>query len=169
VRPTSSRVLDAIFNSLAASVPDALVLDLFAGTGRLGIEALRRGAQEAVFVERDARTAAMIKDHLAAAGVADRGTVTRSDALSAVAALAAAGRRFDVVLLDPPYGRGLQRETLQRVAVAPILAPAGIVIVEGHWRDDPGDVAGLIRIRSTRYGETAVWVYARDVKKEEAG
>jgi 16S rRNA (guanine966-N2)-methyltransferase len=167
VRPTSSKVADALFNSLAARVEDARVLDLFAGTGRLGIEALSRGAREAVFVERDARTAGVIRDNLAAAGVAAHGAVRRGNALTEVAALAAAGRQFDLIILDPPYGRGLQREALQRVAATSVLAPGGLIIAEGHWRDEPGEIPGLERVRSSRYGETAVWVYARRAKKED--
>lgn len=167
IRPTSTRVADALFNSLAPYLPHARVLDLFAGTGRLGIEALSRGAQEAVFIERDARNVAVIRNNLAAAGVAARGAVRRGDALTQVASLAAEGRRFDLIILDPPYGRGLQRETLRRVASAEILAPAGRVIAEGHWRDDPGEIAGLEQVRSSRYGETAVWVYVREARRED--
>ncbi len=167
VRPTSARVADALFNSLAGYLADARVLDLFAGTGRLGIEALSRGAREAVFVERDARNAAAIRDNLASAGIASRGAVRRGNALTAVASLAAAGRQFDLIILDPPYGRGLQRETLRRVAAATVLAEGGLAIAEGHWRDDPGEITGLEQVRSSRYGETAVWIYTRSAKKED--
>ncbi len=167
IRPTSTRVADALFNSLGPRIEGARVLDLFAGTGRLGIEALSRGAQDAVFVERDARNVGVIRDNLAAAGFAARGAVRRGDALAALRALAAEGRRYDLIVLDPPYGRDLQRETLRRVAGTNVLAPGGLVVVEGHWRDDPGDVDGLVRIRSSRYGETALWVYARQAKEED--
>jgi 16S rRNA (guanine966-N2)-methyltransferase len=167
VRPTSNKVADALFNSLAARVLDARVLDLFAGTGRLGIEALSRGAREAVFVERDPRNVAMIKDNLASAGVAAHGAVRRGNALTEAAALAEAGRQFDLIILDPPYGRGLQRETLQRLAATTALAPGGLIIAEGHWRDTPGEVPGLEQVKSSRYGETAVWVYTRPAKKED--
>lgn len=169
VRPTSSRVADALFNSLAPRLEDARVLDLFAGTGRLGIEALSRGARDAVFVERDARNAATIRDNLMSAGVAARGGVRRANALTEIASLAAEGRQFDLIILDPPYGRDLQRETLRRVATSAILAEGGLAIAEGHWRDDPGEVAGLEPVRSSRYGETAVWVYTRRAKKEDGG
>ncbi len=167
VRPTSSKVKDALFNSLAPRLEGACVLDLFAGTGRLGIEALSRGAREAVFVEDDPRHVEVIRDNLRSAGVAARGAVRRANALTQVAALAAEGRRFDLIFLDPPYGRGLQRDVLGRIAAVPILAPEGLIIAEGHWRDDPGEVDGLTLVRSSRYGETAVWVYARPAKKEE--
>jgi 16S rRNA (guanine(966)-N(2))-methyltransferase RsmD len=167
VRPTSTKVTDALFNSLAPRLGDARVLDLFAGTGRLGIEALSRGAQEAVFVERDARNASVIRDNLVSAGVADRGVVRRGNALTALDALAAEGRQFDLIFLDPPYGRGLQRDTLQRVATTAVLAPEGLAIAEGHWRDDPGEITGLVRSRASRYGETAVWMYTHSAKKED--
>lgn len=164
VRPTSTLVSDAVFNSLAPRIAGACVLDLFAGTGRLGIEALSRGAREAVFVERDARNAALIRQNLAAAGLSDRGVVRRADAL---AAAEGERRRFDLIFLDPPYGRGLAAEALRRVAAGSVLAAGGLVIAEGHWRDDPGEIAGLARVRTARYGETAVWVYARAAGREE--
>jgi len=164
VRPTSTLVSDAVFNSLAPRIAGACVLELVAGTGRLGIEALSRGAREAVFVERDARNAALIRQNLAAAGLSDRGVVRRADAL---AAAEGERRRFDLIFLDPPYGRGLAAEALRRVAAGTLLAAGGLVIAEGHWRDDPGEIAGLARVRTARYGETAVWVYARAAGREE--
>jgi len=169
VRPTSDKVAGALFNSLAARLEGARVLDLFAGTGRLGIEALSRGAREAVFVERDTRTAAVLRANLASAEVAAHGAVRRGNALTEIAALAGEGRQFDLILLDPPYGRGLQRDTLRRVAATTVLAQGGLVIAEGHWRDDPGEVPGLEQVRSSRYGETAVWVYTHRAKKEDDG
>ena len=167
VRPTATRVKDAVFNSLGPRVADARVLDLFAGTGRLGMEALSRGAREAVFVERDPRNAAVIKENLATIDLGPRAQVRRGNALTAVLALAAEGQTFDLIFLDPPYGRGLARETLGRVAATTLLADGGLAIAEGHWRDDPGQVPGLERVRESRYGETAVWIYATAVKKEE--
>ncbi|HKV45428.1 MAG TPA: 16S rRNA (guanine(966)-N(2))-methyltransferase RsmD, partial [bacterium] len=165
VRPTSSKVTGALFNSLAPRLAGARVLDLFAGTGRVGIEALSRGASEAVFVERDPRNAALIRETLVAAGA--RAEVRRANALTEVQALDAQGRRFDLIFLDPPYGLGLQAQTLRRIAAGAVLADDGLAIAEGHWRDDPGEVAGLARIRAVRYGETALWVYARPPKREE--
>lgn len=167
LRPTAQRVTDAVFNSLAARAPGARVLDLFAGTGRLGIEALRRGAAEAVFVERDPRHAALIRDHLVTANVAGRGQVRRANALPAIDALARERRMFDLIFLDPPYGRGLVAETLVRLAASRLVQEDGVVIAEGHWRDDPGVIAGLVRIRVARYGETAVWFYSPTPKRED--
>lgn len=161
VRPTSDRVKDALFNTLRPILEGARVLDLFAGTGRLGIEALSRGAQEAVFVERAPRNAALIKENLAGAGLIERGTVRRANVLTEVATLGRRGETFDLILLDPPYGQDLQAATLRAVAVAGVLAAGGLAVAEGHWRDDPGTVQGLERVREARYGETAVWFYNR--------
>jgi len=158
-RPTSDMVKEAIFNALAPRLDGARVLDLFAGTGGLGIEAVSRGAAEAVFVERDPRSAAAIRENLRAARLAERGAVRRANALTEVADLAREGARFDVIVLDPPYGQGLQARALRAVAAAGVLAPGGVAVVEGHWRDDPGEVEGLRRTRSARYGETGVWFY----------
>ena len=169
VRPTAQRVKDALFNSLAARVPGARVLDLFAGTGRLGMEALRRGATEAVFVERDPRHAALIRDRLVTANLAGRGQVRRANALPAIDALAGERRTFDLIFLDPPYGQGLVAETLVRLAASTVLREDGLAIAEGHWRDEPGMIAGLVRIRAARYGETAVWFYSPSAKREEGG
>lgn len=161
VRPTSGMVKEALFNALALHLADARVLDLFAGTGGLGIEALSRGAAEAVFVEKDARRAAVIGENLAAAHMKERAQVRRANALSEIPLLAGAGRQFDLILLDPPYGHGLPEKSLRLVAASGLLAPGGIAVAEGHWRDDPGEVAGLRRTRTARYGETGLWFYER--------
>jgi 16S rRNA (guanine966-N2)-methyltransferase len=81
--------------------------------------------------------------------------------------LAAEGRRFDLVILDPPYGQGLVAQTLERLAASTILPASGLVIAEGHWRDDPGTTGGLVRVRVARYGETAVWFFVRPEKRED--
>ncbi len=161
-RPTSDMVKEAIFNALAPRLGGTRVLDLFAGTGGLGIEALSRGAQEAVFVERDPRSAAIIRDNLRAAGVEGLGAVRRANALTEVAALGREGVRFDIVILDPPYGQRLQVRALRALVEAGVLTPGAVAVVEGHWRDDPGEVAGLRRVRAARYGETGVWFYEPD-------
>jgi len=158
-RPTSDMVKEALFNALAPRLEEARVLDLFAGTGGLGIEALSRGAGAAVFVEREPRGAAMIRENLRAARLEARGEVRRANALTEVASLAAQGARFDVIVLDPPYGQELAGRTLRAIAAAGALAPGGVAVAEGHWRDDPGEIEGLRRTRSARYGETALWFY----------
>ncbi|MBI4276937.1 MAG: 16S rRNA (guanine(966)-N(2))-methyltransferase RsmD [Armatimonadetes bacterium] len=162
MRPTSGRVRVALFNVLAARLAGARVLDLYAGTGALGLEALHRGAASAVFVERDPRMAEEIRRSLAGAGLKEAAEVWQRDALSAIGALAAAARRFDLIMLDPPYGRGLVDATLRRLAECDLLTPGGVIAAEGHWRDAPERVAGLVMIREARYGETALWLFERE-------
>ncbi|MDQ7849624.1 MAG: 16S rRNA (guanine(966)-N(2))-methyltransferase RsmD [Armatimonadota bacterium] len=160
VRPTAQRVREALFQSLGALLPEAAVLDLYAGTGALGLEALARGARRVVFVERDPRLAARIREHVRREGWTARAQVWRAAVRTALRALEAAGERFDLVLLDPPYGRGLLQETLDALAGGALLTPGARVVAEGHWRDEPHPPPGLTCVRTARYGETRVWEYA---------
>lgn len=162
VRPTSDRVKEALFNSLAPRLANARVLDLFAGTGALGIEALSRGAARAVFVERDPRAVAAIRRNLAVARLEEQGEVRRGAVPGALDGLERDGAAFDLIVLDPPYGQELPARTLRRLAASPLLAAGGVIAAEGHWRDDPGEIPGLRRIREARYGETGLWFYARE-------
>ncbi|MBI3997822.1 MAG: 16S rRNA (guanine(966)-N(2))-methyltransferase RsmD [Armatimonadetes bacterium] len=162
VRPTAARVRDALFNSLGPTVAGAVVLDLFAGTGALGIEALHRGAQRAVFVEQHAALARAINERLTAAGLADHAAVRCEDALTAIGRLAAAGETFDVILLDPPYGDGWVERTLTALAARGILTQGGVIVAEGHWRDRPAVPDGFGITREARYGETVLWFIRRE-------
>jgi 16S rRNA (guanine966-N2)-methyltransferase len=162
VRPTSDRVKEALFNALAPRLADARVLDLFAGTGALGIEALSRGAARAVFVERDARAVAVIRRNLAAAHVDGQSEVRRGAVPGALDGLERDGAVFDLIVLDPPYGQDLPARTLRRLAASALLADGGVIAAEGHWRDDPGEIPGLRRTRDARYGETGLWFYTRE-------
>lgn len=161
-RPTSSRVRDALMNSLGPRLPGSRVLDLFAGTGGLGLGTLRRGAARVVFVERDQRLVEVIRGELAKEGWADRADVRRKDALSAVRELGRSGERFDLLLMDPPYGEGWIPRALRAIGEAKIAAEGALIAAEGHWRDRPPPEAGFTQVRETRYGETAVWFYVED-------
>jgi 16S rRNA (guanine966-N2)-methyltransferase len=159
VRPTQQAVRDALFNSLAARVPGARVLDVFAGTGSLGLEALRRGAQFAVFVEQNSALAGGIREQLAAMEATDRAEVWRRDALSAIRELAGTSRQFDIVVADPPYGEGWIPRLLRAIVTGDVLAPTGVLVAEGHWRDRPEPEPGLECYKEARYGETILWFY----------
>ncbi len=164
VRPTARRVRTALFDHLAPRLAGAAVLDLYAGTGALGLEALRRGARAAVFVERDARLAQQIRDQLRAEGWEGQAQVWRGQVAAALRRLAAEGRQFDLILLDPPYSRGFVQQTVDALAAAPLLRPGGRIVAEGHWRDAPHPPARLACVRAVRYGETGLWEFA---SKEE--
>lgn len=152
LRPTSSRVREAIFNVLAARTEGAVVLDLFAGTGALAIEALSRGAERAVFVESHRTTARAIVQSLARADMAERGSVIRGALPGALDSLDAP---FDLVFLDPPYDSDQASPTLS--ALAPHLAGGGLVVYEHRSRYNPPErPLGLSLTDRRVYGDTAV-------------
>ena len=150
-----------MFSSLGHVVVGAAVLDLFAGTGRLGIEALRRGARRAVFVEYDATRARGIRRALQHGGLEDLAVVRREDALAAVGEMARAGESFDLILLDPPYGQGWLTRSVSSIAASRLLSPGGTIIAEGHWRDRPDLPEDFGVAREARYGETVLWFVRR--------
>lgn len=156
VRPTADRVREAIFDILGDRVAGATVLDLFAGTGALGLEALSRGAREAVFVESDPVAFATLRRNIAALGA--RGAETfPMDYRQAIRRLRAAGRRFDLILLDPPYGKGLSAGAAGELSRAGLITPASSVIVEEARRAPLGGFPeGWTIALDRRYGDTRV-------------
>jgi 16S rRNA (guanine966-N2)-methyltransferase len=156
LRPTSDRLRETLFNILAHRIDEARVLDVFAGTGAIGLEALSRGAVQAVFVESDRRAAALIDENAARCGVQDRCVIIRQ---AAEIALDALRRRdpFDVIVCDPPYDRAELDDVLSRSAA--LIAPDGIVVLEHAWRRTPPDVAALTLGRTVRSGDSALSFY----------
>jgi 16S rRNA (guanine966-N2)-methyltransferase len=155
VRPTGDRVREAIFN-LVGPVDELEVLDLFAGSGAMGLEALSRGASQVTFVEADRAAAEMIVRNLEKLGL-DGATVIRDDAARKLAADAAAGRRYDLVLIDPPY-RMLARLLPTLAAYVPaVVTPEGLVVVESDAREEPE--LPLPQRTSRRYGSARVTVF----------
>jgi 16S rRNA (guanine966-N2)-methyltransferase len=149
--------------SLFARLTDldgARVLDLYAGTGALGIEALSRGAASAAFVERARPALACLEDNLEGLGLAGRARVLRGDARRALERLAREGARFDLVLMDPPYGAEDALEALRELARGGLLAPGGTLVLETSRRHPPERVPGLALVDERRYGDTLVVRYA---------
>jgi 16S rRNA (guanine966-N2)-methyltransferase len=172
-RPIADRVKQTLFAILEPGLDGARVLDLFAGSGAGGIEALSRGAAAAVFVEKDQGAAAVIDANLRAVGLAGPGaTVIRWDVVRWLAeANTDAGDPFDIVLVDPPYA---ETELLTRVleslgaAEAP-LAPDARVVAKHFWRDRPPERIGRLAVeRDRRFGETALTFYRRTTNEEPA-
>jgi 16S rRNA (guanine(966)-N(2))-methyltransferase RsmD len=160
-RPTSDKVKEALFNVLGEAVLDARVLDLFAGTGALGIEALSRGAHHATFVEADRGLCDTIRRNLVTVGLAGRATVVCRDVRRAGGALGT--EPFELVLIDPPYEKGLEREAIALLVGAKLLAPGALVVVEHASREapvlPPGAEDALALERTRVYGDTALTVY----------
>lgn len=187
-RPTSDRVREAVFNILGPPPEGSRALDLYAGAGGLGLEALSRGAAQAVFVDEATAAVRCIEANLRALGFGERGRVLRAEVAAALTRLAAAGERFDWVFVDPPYASDEAAATLTALggAAASILRDAAerseaapsspgsagrarslstkdaVVVVEHDRRHAPGDAYGaLARTDRRRYGDTEVSFYGR--------
>ncbi len=135
-RPTADRLRESLFNILGPAVREAAALDLFAGTGALGLEALSRGAVFTAFVEIDRAALDVIRKNIDRCGVADAAAVIRCNAAAHLAPLKALGRRFDLIFMDPPYGRDLVRPALENVLRADLLTADARIVVE-HAPGDP--------------------------------
>ena len=155
VRPTADRVKESLFNVLGPAVEGARVLDLFAGSGNLGLEALSRGAREAVFVERAGAAADVIRANLELCGLRGKGRVLRRTVVRALVGLHRDGEEFDLVFMDPPYRRNLSAPTLALLECYPVCPPDALVVVECERRESLGAYEQWATERRT-YGDTAV-------------
>ncbi len=160
-RPTTDRVKEGVFSALQFDIEGRRVLDLFAGTGQMGIECLSRGAASAVFVDRRKDAFALVKKNLTLTDLQNRAQVVHGDSLEF---LAGAKESFDLVFLDPPYASGLLEQALERLT-APgfdILAPYGIIVAE-HPADRRLAIPAGCRLRKTyRYGKIDVTLFRRE-------
>ncbi len=155
VRPTSDRLRGTLFNVLAGSVRGARVLDAFAGTGALGLEAWSRGAASVVFVERDATALRALSANVRACGVEDACAVIRGDFLG----VRVEPPRFDIVLLDPPYGLDDLETVMARAAA--LLAGVGVIVLEhSRRRASPEHAGAVMRYRVVTAGDSALSLYA---------
>jgi 16S rRNA (guanine(966)-N(2))-methyltransferase RsmD len=165
-RPTADRVREALF-SMLGDVSGAVVLDLFAGTGALGIEALSRGARRAVFVERAPGALAVLRENLRALGLdANTAEVRPVDALQAARTALAAAEAYDLVFIDPPYSRARDLTPELSAAIPPLLRPGAHVVVESDRRsplvlDLVGDNQVAVQ-RVRRYGDTSITIHHHD-------
>jgi 16S rRNA (guanine966-N2)-methyltransferase len=169
VRPTADRVKESLFNVIGPRVADADFLDLFAGSGAVGIEALSRGARSCTFVEIATDHLQVVKENLVETGLAAGAELMRRDARSAVVDLGRRRAQFDLIFCDPPYGQELVPASLSGMVEHHLLRPSGWVICEHHKKDlMPNQVAapqaagGLVKFRELVFGETVLSLYQRD-------
>ncbi len=142
-RPTGDQIKETLFNMLQPELPGACFLDLFAGSGGIGIEALSRGAKHACFVDNSRKAITCIKNNLNHTKLANDATVYASDYLSALVRMEAEHRRFDIVFMDPPYDHGLEVEVLRYLADAKLLAEDALIIVEASMKTMIEEIDGL--------------------------
>lgn len=163
-RPTAEKVKEAMFSILHFDLPGACVLDLFGGTGQLGIEALSRGAKRAVFVDARPEACRLIRENLARTRFTDAAQVVRSDYL---AYLQSCRERFSLVLLDPPYAEVYLETALKLLTEIDILQSGGIIMTERPiGKALPADFAGFTRSRDYQYGKTLLTLYRKTGEDE---
>ena len=159
-RPTTDRVKESIFNIIQFDIEGRHVLDLFAGSGQLGIEALSRGAESAVFVDMSRQSAEAIRHNLSIAGFSDRGRAVIWDAIGFISSTK---EKFDLIFLDPPYGEKPLAKTLGAIIAFDICREGGIILCENDAGVEPPEPSGNYALgRTYTYGNTLVSVYRRD-------
>ena len=157
VRPTADQVKQAMFNILQFDLEGRRILDLFGGTGQLGIEALSRGAREAVFTDSSRTSVQLIRENLTRCGL--EGTVLQTDALSYLAR----GEKFDVIFIDPPYDGGLYQAVLERINAVDNLTEGGIIVCETRAGTELPELTPPYRKqRERRYGNVKICIYSKN-------
>ena len=160
VRPTSDRLRETLFNILAPKIHGARFLDICAGSGAVGIEALSRGAVSVTFIERARHACGTIAANLGALGITGEATVINRDAAAALNRLEQESRRFDVVFFDPPYGSEIYGQVMGQLGLVEVLSAGAVVIVEHRAKTPPESEYGKLRVfREVKQGESALTFY----------
>lgn len=158
-RPTTDRVKEALFSIINFDIPGAKVLDLFGGTGQLGIEALSRGAQSAVFVDAREDACKLIRENLNRTKLEQNAKVVRSDYLDY---LGRCREQYSIIFLDPPYAEVFLENSLNRITEIDILQSDGIIVTERPLgKDLPWELEGYTRSRDYKYGKTLLTIYRK--------
>ena len=159
-RPTADRVKEALFSIINFDIPGSKVLDLFGGTGQLGIEALSRGAERAIFVDEREEACKIIRENLRRTRFEELGKVVRSDYLQY---LRRCGDKFDIILLDPPYAEVFLENALKCITEIDILQSGGIIVAERPLgKELPYVFDGYTRSKDYKYGNTLLTLYRKD-------
>jgi 16S rRNA (guanine(966)-N(2))-methyltransferase RsmD len=159
-RPTTDRVKEGMFNALQFDIEGRTVLDLFAGSGQLAIEALSRGAKQAVLVDASQNAIKLLRENVKRARVEDRAEIVRSDYVSY---LQSCRRKFDIVFLDPPYAEKFLENSLRMISEIDILSDGGIIVCERPTEKQlVCDFDGLMHSKDYRYGKTLVTIFRQN-------
>ena len=158
VRPTTDRVKESIFNLIQTYVPDAVCLDMFAGSGALSLEALSRGAARAVCIDVDKRSIDIIQKNIQSLAFSDR---CKTVNMSCFDFAKTADEEFDIIFLDPPYNKGLIEKTLNLISECNLLSSDGIVVLESDNTDFHSEADGLSVLKQRSYGRTYITIYQK--------
>ena len=168
IRPTSDKVKGSLFNILGDTVIDSVFLDLFGGTGGIGIEALSRGAGHVVFIDTDIKSIKVLKGNLEHLNINDNVEVFNTDYSTGISKLYMHNKKFDIIFIDPPYSVGLAQNALEEIDKHNILAQAGSIIVEHDSRDEmPSSLGKLNMYCSKKYGNTTLSFYAINMQTQQ--
>jgi len=161
IRPTSDKVKEALFSILGDLVIDCNFLDLFAGSGSVGIEAYSRGAKEVVFVDSHLSSIKILKKNLEKVGILNDTEVIHDDFAAAIEILSRRGRKFDIIFIDPPYGQGLSIEAARKIIKNNLLSKSGVIIIEhGAKEIIPEEIDILEKFKEKKYGNIFLSLYA---------
>ncbi len=156
-RPTADRIKESLFNILGPRINGAAVLDLFAGTGNLGLEALSRGARHAIFVDHSPVSIGIIKDNAIRTGLQEKCDVFRGDVLKILLRLQRENKFFDIIFCDPPYNQGWIQQVVAFLDVNSLMNPQGILVLEHSRHDELTTELNVLQVkRMERYGETVL-------------
>jgi 16S rRNA (guanine966-N2)-methyltransferase len=160
VRPTSDRLRETLFNILAARIDGSRFLDICAGSGAVGIEALSRGASEATFVDSSRNACAVIEANLASLGMGQEATIITRDAAVSLKRLDRESRQFDIAFFDPPYASEIYPQVMKQLGLGNLLAREALVIVEYRAKTPPLPECGRLQVfREVKQGESALAFY----------
>ncbi|MDU2197518.1 MAG: 16S rRNA (guanine(966)-N(2))-methyltransferase RsmD [Peptostreptococcaceae bacterium] len=167
VRPTTDRVKESLFNMINSYIMDSNILDLFAGTGSLGIECLSRGAKNCVFVDKSKDSINIVRSNVKKARVENESTILNVDFKDAVKRLSTQNQKFDVIFMDPPYYENMFIECLKSIDKFNLLDEDGIIVVEHDTKDLFEDSIGrLNKSREKKYGNTTLTFYKLEEQDE---
>lgn len=165
-RPTTDRIKESLFNIIAADLYECRFLDLFSGSGSMGIEAISRGAKKAVFVDNNRNSVAVINENIKATRFEERAEVMNCDVSNAIARLGGLGEKFDIIFMDPPYNKGLVESALTYIVKENILADDGYIIAEQSQEDKIPEVQGLEVFRIKDYKITKMTFLSSTIVEE---
>lgn len=160
IRPAAARVRKSLFDILAP-LTGLVVLDLFAGTGSMGMEALSRGAGEVTFVDKDPHAVSLLFENLKRTGFLTCSHILKKPAVAAIPFLSQKGVRYDLIFIDPPYNQGLLDPCLKKLTEVPLLKEKGRIVCEHSPREKPTIFSGLVLADERKYGQTLVSILAQ--------
>ncbi|MFZ5966331.1 MAG: 16S rRNA (guanine(966)-N(2))-methyltransferase RsmD [Bacillota bacterium] len=162
-RPTTDRIKESIFSMIHGFIPESIVLDLFSGTGNLGIESLSRGAAKAYFVDKSKESIQIIKENIAETGLQDKSMAILSDAFKVLNRLSEEGIKFDIIFLDPPYLKDLIMPCIHTILREKLLNDNGIIVIEHDSKDIlPEKIDSISIYKQKKYGNTTISIYTEE-------